>query len=402
MEFRAANYCRHVASEMRSRLFYSIQRLSDSWKKKIATNRVLNITASELASVRDIPGLDGLRAVSVLIVMIDHSRILPKFPGGFGVTVFFFISGFIITTLLLRELRRSESIDLRNFYIRRLLRLYPASFFFVLTVFASGLMLGHQVAITQFAGAVFYFVNYLNVFGPSLVAPELSHFWSLAVEMHFYLFFPFLLIFCAQREHIIPVVLSVVIVASLLFRFAGALMWPHLAEPYTYQATECRIDIIAFGALLATLLHSPNGERFAQAISHPAVFAGGVAILIFTMAWRNELFRLTLRYSLQGVALMAILTACVFGRRYLYIWGQYILNSRPFVYTGYISYSLYLWNILCLSAAIVLLGPSRSGLGVFFGWLLTFVAASCSYELLEKPIVKLRRRFGSSPRAYAS
>src|SRR5262245_12705679 len=127
MELRTPNYSENnIASDTRSGLSKFARRVSGFWAKA-EPKRPLNITASELASAREIPGLDGLRAISILIVMIDHSRILPKFPGGFGVTIFFFVSGFIITTLLLREIRRSGSIDVRNFYVRRLLRLYPAS-----------------------------------------------------------------------------------------------------------------------------------------------------------------------------------------------------------------------------------------------------------------------------------
>ena len=151
-----------------------------------------------------IPSLDGIRAVSIVIVFFAHARVMPFLPGGFGVTIFFFLSGFLITTLFYREADKFGKIDLRNFYIRRLLRLSPPLFITLALVYG-------LVALGAFEGVirsdaivsqVLYFYNYYSILSPDPTegALGLNVLWSLSVEEHFYLIFPFLFLYIMKNR----------------------------------------------------------------------------------------------------------------------------------------------------------------------------------------------------------
>lgn len=138
-----------------------------------------------------LPALDGIRAICILLVFVGHQGFDKVIPGGIGVTIFFFLSGFLITNILFAEYRKAGRISLRNFYMRRLLRLYPA-LLFMLGVFTLYLTCtGQAFAGSELVAALFYFENYHRLY----INPAADQFWilwSLAIEEHFYLVFPFL------------------------------------------------------------------------------------------------------------------------------------------------------------------------------------------------------------------
>ena len=220
----------------------------------------------DILGAGEVPALDGLRAVSVLIVMVSHSGLGWLVPGGFGVTMFFFISGFIITTLLVREQEKRGRIAIADFYRRRALRLYPA-----LAVFMGFIVLAHAIwhilpdKLAILAGFL-YFMNYLAIWSPDRVMAQWHHLWSLAVEAHFYLFYPWLFIWLAPSLKRLAVALAFVCVAVLLFRTAASAVIADRALVYeiAYQASEARIDSIAYGALLAVLLLGTAGGEVAR------------------------------------------------------------------------------------------------------------------------------------------
>ena len=139
-----------------------------------------------------IPGLDGLRAISVLLVVIAHAGFARYVPGDLGVTVFFFISGFLITNLLISEIDASRTINIQQFYIRRYLRLSPELYFFVLVCTLVSFQF-YSVPWLDTLGSLFYFQNYVRIFFPTETPDTpltFSHLWSLSVEEHFYLIMP--------------------------------------------------------------------------------------------------------------------------------------------------------------------------------------------------------------------
>jgi len=139
-----------------------------------------------------IPCLDGLRAVSIALVVCTHF-VTNEIPGGLGVTTFFFISGFLIARLLFAEWKSTGRIDLRAFYIRRFLRLYPVIVAYVIFTIAVALWLRAPIKTVEITSVLFYFANYLyaanQLAGETFVHP-IGPFWSLSVEEHFYFFAP--------------------------------------------------------------------------------------------------------------------------------------------------------------------------------------------------------------------
>lgn len=133
------------------------------------------------------PSLDGIRAVAFFIVFIAHSQLLNDFPGGFGVTIFFFLSGYLITSLLREEARKTATISLKAFYLRRALRIFPPCYLTVILVSslaAAGIVYNRE-SYFSLVSAFLYFSNYWNTLGRGNLPAGLGILWSLAVEEHY-------------------------------------------------------------------------------------------------------------------------------------------------------------------------------------------------------------------------
>ncbi len=344
-----------------------------------------------------IPGLDGLRAVSILLVILSHSGLQAVVPGVFGVTIFFFISGFLITTLLVREQAKYGKIALGMFYVRRLLRLYPPLIAFVGISVLVWIATGHQIDWLGAGAALFYLANYASIFAPASMQGLGGQLWSLAVEEHFYIFYPLLLLALFPRRLLMLPVLAALCVLSLGVRIYVAIAHPAIAADYTGMATECRIDAILFGAMTAVLWNR-HGSAFVDRMTRPGIVAVALAAIVVSMLIRDPFFRATFRYTLQEFALVPLVLAATISTRYGFI--QRVLNSAPMVHIGKLSYSLYLWHLAGLAAGEALM----PGAGVKFvaamalGWAATYLFATCSYRFVEMPFFGLRRYFGSNVR----
>ncbi|GLS44526.1 acyltransferase family protein [Methylobacterium brachythecii] len=350
---------------------------------------------SRLAPGHPIPALDGLRALSILLVMVSHTGLQDRVPGVFGVTVFFFISGFLVTTLMIGEHRRSGTIAVRAFYMRRLLRLYPPLIVSVVIVGAVWVAAGGRLDLLGVAGALAYLTNYLVILAPQALDGIGGQLWSLAVEQHFYLLFPWLMLALLPHPARLARVLACLCAASLAIRIGVALAAPEAATQYNGVATECRIDAILFGALAALLVADQAGQRWVTFLTQPTVVAAALAVLLATFLIRDEFFRSTLRYTIQSLALVSPILALTSTGRFPAV--RAVLDSRPLVAIGILSYSLYLWHLAALSlgeaVAIRLAWPQLAGAAL--GWALAFAAAWISYRAVERPVLGLRRRFGS-------
>jgi len=181
---------------------------------------------------RYLMGLDGLRALSVLLVIVGHFGFDRMVPGGLGVTIFFFISGFLITTLLRSEQAAAGQVQLGNFYIRRFLRLAPELYAFLLITILAGRFYGMVSPLPQIAAGFAFFTNYLNIAqAPLAIAPHWPQLWSLAVEEHFYLTFPLLLVLCRNHPNRLMAVLAVVCLAGPAWRLAAHLAGARTSIP---------------------------------------------------------------------------------------------------------------------------------------------------------------------------
>ena len=342
-----------------------------------------------------IPGLDGLRAISILIVMISHAGLQNVVPGVFGVTVFFCISGYLITTLLLDEFDRSGSIAIGAFYVRRALRLYPPLIAYVAVMAVVMLAGGERPDPLGLASALFYFANYVNVFAPHRLDGIGGHLWSLSVEEHFYAAYPLLLLaLLLAGRRILPVLLGICAL-SLASRVAISVFAPAIAVDYTGMATECRIEGILAGAIAAVVSRRGGGPAWLW--DGRGAFAA-LPVLAFTFLVRDPLFRQTIRYTIQEAALIAIILTVVAAQPRSLL--QRAMNSAPLSITGKLSYSLYLWHFAGYEIALALVpGPGwRMAAAYMLGIGLAFAIAFASHQLVEQPFFALRRRFGSHVR----
>ena len=367
-----------------------------------------------------VPSLDGLRAVSIALVIIGHFGLRHVLPGAFGVTVFFFVSGFLITRQVLAEQALHGQLSLGAFYMRRLLRLYPA---LLVTLAVGGsvfVALGGRFPWGQVAAGVFYFTNYFSLFSDYLGVPDgmynpFSILWSLAVEEHYYLVYPALVVLLGRQRLRFAAVLCMLIAAVTLWRLhvvtACSAALPTCSgdgfDNRIMEATDTRVDSILYGAVLATLLGTRYAAGLLSFLQHRAVIAAGLALLAVSFVVRDTWFREALRFSVQGVGLFLTVGAVLFSRDLG--WLRAILSCRISVLVGRWSYSLYLWHsivLTCVAAALPawMWRPAVEDGRLVWAWdlvgipvvfALSLAVAALSYRFVETPMVALRRRFGS-------
>jgi peptidoglycan/LPS O-acetylase OafA/YrhL len=350
-----------------------------------------------------IPSLDGIRAVAVSLVFLAHSGFDRLVPGGLGVTIFFVLSGYLITTLMRIEHTRSGRISYWGFYGRRLLRLMPPLF---IVVAAAGLLAAASIIDGGFTSggllsALFYFGNYYVIAHDFHGLPAgIGVIWSLSIEEHYYLFFPPLaaLLLRAGRVRLSVTLLSILCAAVLAWRYW--LVFHGGSEAYLTMATDTRVDAILVGCIMA-LLRNP----WLDPVSAPnpvrdwTIAAGCCAVLMATLLYRDEVFRLTARYILQSLAIAPLIYLAVArAERPPFRW----LNARPLVYIGTISYTIY------LSHHVILLGLAKHWPQANWIWLtlcgavLTLAVAEPIRRWVEEPCAKLRKRLHRRALAHAA
>ena len=352
--------------------------------------------AATTSKMRNIPSLDGLRAVSVLIVFASHVGFGRVAPGGFGVTIFFFLSGFLITTLLRAEYSRQGAINVRHFLLRRALRILPPCYLALIFSLAATVLLFPTESVSGAAtlARALHYTNYWTIYRDHAGEPVgTGLYWSLAVEEHFYLLFPWLYIglqrlrFPAFRQ---ALVFWGLCAAILVWRFVLVLAFD-VSENRIYLGSDTRIDSILFGCALA-VWGNPVMDRTTIA---PGSWKWGIlpcalVALVVSQLVTDPVFRDTLRYTVQGIALAFVFIAAI----RFHEWGPFrILNWPPLAFIGVLSYSLYLiHHTIILSIAHVLPGISPAA-GAALS-LATSVALACAiYLCIEVPLGRMRKRF---------
>lgn len=340
-----------------------------------------------------IPSLDGIRAIAILLVFLAHSGLENYIPGGLGVTIFFVLSGYLITTLMRIEYDQVGAIRFRMFYLRRLLRLMPPLFIIVSLagLLASiGLIDGH-FSLAGLLSVLFYYGNYHVIAADFHGIPAgLGVIWSLAIEEQYYVFYPPLiaLLFRIGRAGLSTATLFVFCMMVLGWRYW--LVWHGGSEAYLTMATDTRVDAILMGCLLAVWRNpwlDPVSPR--KPFNDWLIISVCIAILLATLLYRNEVFRLTLRYTLQSMAIAPLLYLAVSrSERLPFRW----LNSRALVYIGSISYTIYLTH------HVILLSLAKHWPALGWTWLtlasalLTLMVAEPMRRWVEQPCAKLRKR----------
>ncbi|HTE49586.1 MAG TPA: acyltransferase family protein [Kofleriaceae bacterium] len=338
--------------------------------------------------------IQGLRAVAVLLVLLYH--LWPAaVPGGYvGVDVFFVISGYLITGMLVREAERSDRVSLSGFYVRRMGRLLPAATatLVVVAVLSFALLppLRWQDTAAEIAASTFYFENWLLI-GKSVdylasasAASPVQHFWSLSVEEQFYIVWPLVILAALwlarrtgwPRRRVLWAALLILAAASLACSIIATARMPVPA----YFSSATRFWELALGGLLCLWLREPGAARSGQ--DH-LVWPGLLAIAV-SAAWYSDLTEFP-GYAalLPTLGAAAVIHAGASARPGL---GSGLLGLRPLRYLGGISYSLYLWHW-----PLILFYQVRTGAGLGVGeglaiLVVSIVLAHLSKKLIEDPI----------------
>ena len=351
-----------------------------------------------------IPGLDGLRALAVIAVIAYHSEI-ESVPGGFlGVEIFFVISGYLITALLLEEFNSNQRIDLKQFWARRARRLFPALFLYVAGSIALAYSMAEDVIPTkgEIISTLGYVYNWFGIFQEISYTDVFErknffhHLWSLAVEEQFYLLWP-VLVLCLQKYLSKRVT---IILISLGIATSTVLMWV-MYQPFEdplrlYYGTDTRASALLIGALLAYMWRPWNARdtklhALAKKILFPVGF-GAVVVLI----WANMYYTLLMPDSEQlfrgGFLLTSIITAIVLAsivtpRSKL----SSVLGFAPLVWIGKRSYGLYLWHWPVFQLTRERVDVDINGWELFaVRMFVTLILVEISYQYIERPIRERR------------
>ncbi|MGX7068391.1 acyltransferase family protein [Gemella bergeri] len=354
-----------------------------------------------------LPSIDSLRAIAVLVVIIYHIDV-NYLPGGFlGVDLFFVLSGYLISSLIIKEYKKTGTLNLYNFYIRRARRLLPAVYFMITVVLIiitlfNGVLLNksHLDAVFGYIYTsnwwyIFHKLNYFDSFGSQ---SPFKHLWSLAIEEQFYIFFPLIfLIFNRKKKnndnnykinknfkYIVLGLISIsLIVHILLFDINNV--------SRIYFGTDTRAFSLLVGVMGAILYPM---EKLSEKVTlkenrlYSLISLISIISLIVVMLYTSEYNIWLYRGGFLLVAVLCLVVIISTGRQHTFM--SKILSFKPIVFIGKISYSLYLWHfpILVLTTPVSEIGSPKI-FYVILRIVLTFIVATASYILIETPIRKL-------------
>jgi len=343
------------------------------------------------------PDIEGLRAVAVALVVAYHADHLAV-PGGFvGVDVFFVVSGFLITRLLVDELQQSQAISLARFYARRARRILPAATLVsVVTVVASALVLNPLAARTTASDALsasYFGLNYRlaaegsNYLTASLPVGPLQHYWSLSVEEQFYVLWPALLLAASMawwRRRRAPSVAGVATVLGVVLvgSFAVSVLQSATSPSWDYYSLLSRAWELAAGGLVGLAL--PHLRRLPPAVAAAVGWTGlsGIVLAAFVVSdatpWPGWATLLPVGATAAVIVSGSGLVLPASG-------PERLLGTPPFQFVGRISYSWYLWHLPVLVLGAAAIGHALSPVQTVAAVALSFALAVVSYTLVEKP-----------------
>jgi peptidoglycan/LPS O-acetylase OafA/YrhL len=344
------------------------------------------------------PALDGIRACAILAVLAFHGG--TKLTGGFiGVDLFFVLSGFLITTLLLQEWWKTKTVDLRAFYGRRARRLLPALF---LTIAAVGVIsaldpgLNHGFAFPlQALATIFYAGNWIIAFDQESALGLLNHTWSLAVEEQFYILWPPLLVLALRKRWSTERVALLLLVAAVASAGLRAALWLVGMRQGLYFRSDTHADGLLLGCALAAARYTPllSGlQRLAQSLLLAITAAAALVVIALKVGFSSFLF--LGGYPIVAVCSATIINHVVCGDRSLL---ARVLSLRPLVWIGARSYGMYLFHL----PVMAVLTPSRVGLAFWPTFVLRItvilITAAASYRLVETRFLRKNRLPGAPP-----
>ena len=347
-------------------------------------------------------GLDGIRGMSILFVLLCHGQIIGDGFGFIGVNTFFVLSGFLITCLLIEEYDKTNRISFSKFYTRRALRLLPALLVMLaLFVIFSFILDPHGRAVREFHEALFalfYSTNWTTIYhiGRHI---SLAHTWSLSIEEQFYIFWPLLLLLGLKRTASRPSLLCWILLGvflAVLGRIAvNMVCTTNIAgnilpvDPNRlFMGTDTRADSLVLGCFAGTLVSSnmlPHPAWFLKSLLAVAILAIPGLVWLATL-WTVSPFMIHYGWFLASVLAMCLILHLIAARVSLLHW---ILENRFLVFTGKISYGLYVWHFPILKTMQLHNLPWEH-----LRYLLVVVpVALLSYYVIELPCLRLKKRF---------
>jgi peptidoglycan/LPS O-acetylase OafA/YrhL len=344
--------------------------------------------------MKKIPQLDAVRGLAVLLVLLHNTDVYPSLHlrlisvnGWMGVDLFFVLSGLLITGVLL-DTKQSEGY-FKNFYARRCLRIWPLYYSLLLFMFVIVPFLRPSEAHTVFearSSPWWSFPLFLQNFlvpSPTSATGLLGLTWSLAVEEQFYLVWPLVVRFCSEAQ-LREIAISVICLSPVL-RF-----YLSLHQVNIYSNTFCRLDGLMAGALLALVVRSGSflPSKFVARAWIAFLVSAPLALIIETFHAR------WIGFSLVALASVSFIYLALFSTQK---WLRALLTNRFLVYTGTISYGIYLLQKIPLDAAKTFHLDKHPFLALPLATAVTYAMAAVSWNLLEKPFLRLKRFFETKP-----
>ena len=353
-----------------------------------------------------IPALDGLRALSILLVMGFHQLgpatgwLGQKLSGWAGVDLFFIISGFLISSILLKERDRDGTFSLKNFYVRRWLRICPAYYLFLAFMFGFMLWRG-QHDYSAFAIAGLYLTNIDMSAAWGLLPPRsgLIHTWSLSVEEQFYLLWPAALLLVKDRALKVSLGIIAAVYCWRLYLITAGVSWMRISV-----GLDTKLDSLMLGVLAALLWRMPRVQSaLKKFFANPIAQWGSAGVVVTALAFlghpslteqAEQMMFWALKMPVTLVAMTGLLLAILANPTSAF--GKF-LSTRPMVFVGRLSYSLYLWHIIVnfpeTNAIFESVCHHRKYVVEFSKYAVCFAIACGSYYLVEQPFLKLKSRF---------
>jgi peptidoglycan/LPS O-acetylase OafA/YrhL len=339
---------------------------------------------------KEFPALNGFRALAIIAVIVSHffmgrdNAFTELFSGYWGVQFFFVISGFLITTLLLRERSRNGSISFRKFYVRRALRIFPVAYLYIFTIFILSRLLGIEVGENSFITAALYIRN-LPILN-EIYEWYLGHYWSLSVEEQYYLYIPFALAVFSIRIFLFGVIGLVMLALGTIFLH--------------YHVVPLDITVGFFSSLLGEQIAMLVGSACAVLVTYKKLTIPKFNSLVcFALILGSALIMSRTHFSsipslvkplFAAIVLSVLLVAAIQHESGLL---YAVLNNRLIVGIGLLSYSLYIWQQAFVFAPIFGFFGFGKNIGGLLNLPLLFLVAAASYYLYEKRFLKLKDRF---------
>jgi peptidoglycan/LPS O-acetylase OafA/YrhL len=346
---------------------------------------------NKISAAPNIPALDAVRGIAASMVVVAHT-LGPRQLGSTAVAIFFVLSGFLITWLLVRESDTTGEISLRDFYLRRVLRIFPAFYVFWVVCIGAAALRGIQVPWGEAWSSFFYIGDYYEALKH---APDgiMGITWSLGVEEKFYLLWPFIFATLHRKPAKLLKAGCLFIVGIWLYRIVLSLAFS-LPADYLRYAFESRFDNILYGSVLALSFRMGKIDPILRAVQRLPLMPVALAALLIGLTFLEErsgaryyfVFGMALDATIISVALMQLVYLAA-----LRSWTW--LNHPALRFLGRISYSLYLYHIVVIATVLHYFPHLRIRWSYPLIYVGSIFMAYASYRLVEKPFLKLKEHF---------